>query len=508
MSLSILLGVAVSLLAGTVLGYIIRQMIGARSRDSAEFKIKQLLLETKTKAQAILDEAKQKAESLTETAKNEERELKREIRRAEEKLNQKETVIEKQKVKLEEDKVFLEKKQGSLKERETKLQKIEEIKIREVEKIAQMSVDEAKNELIAGVEKKYESDLLGRIKKLERQGEERYKEKAREILASIIQRLSRSTAAEITTTTISIPSEDIKGRIIGKEGRNIRALEKSAGVEIIVDETPNAVVISSFDPLRRETARIALEKLIVDGRIQPARIEETVETAKLELEKIIKETGEETIQNLGIFNLDPKILTLIGRLKFRVSYGQNVLQHSIEMAYLAAMLAEELGTDVQTAKTAALLHDIGKAVDHEVPGSHVVIGKRILEKCNVDKKIIAAMQSHHEEFPYETLESVIVQTADAISASRPGARQDTLENYLKRLEDLEKIVKSFNGIEKTYAIQAGREIRVFVKPESVSDYEAKILARNIADKIEAELKYPGEIKVHLIRESRIIEYAK
>ena len=312
----------------------------------------------------------------------------------------------------------------------------------------------------------------------------------------------------MTTTTVAIPSEDLKGKIIGREGRNIKSLERAAGVEIIVDDTPGAIVISAFDPIRRQIAKTALEILLHDGRIQPARIEEAVDKARNDIEKQIREAGEQAAYEVGIFDFDPRLLSLIGRLKFRTSYGQNVLQHSIEMTHLAGMLAEELGADVAIAKKGALVHDIGKAVDHEVAGTHVEIGRRILQKFNVDVRVIKAMQSHHEEYPYETIESQIVQTVDAISASRPGARLDTLESYLKRLGDLEKIATDFEGVEKAYAISAGREIRIFVTPEKIGDLEARDLARSIATRIESELKYPGEIKVTVIRESRVIEYAR
>ena len=320
--------------------------------------------------------------------------------------------------------------------------------------------------------------------------------------------MATSTASEVTTTSVQIPSEDLKGKIIGREGRNIRALERAAGVEIIVDDTPGAIIISGFDPVRRHIAKMALEDLILDGRIQPAKIEESVEKAKSQVEKIMKDAAEAAAYEVGIFDLDPRLMQLLGRLRFRTSYGQNVLQHSIEMTHISGMLASELGADVAIAKKGALLHDIGKAVDHEVQGTHVEIGRRILQKFATDKAVIQAMQSHHEEYPYETLESIIVQTADAISASRPGARRDSVENYLKRLEDLEGIANGFEAVEKCYAIQAGREIRVFVTPEKISDFEAKKLARDIADRIEQELKYPGEIKVHVIRETRVVEYAK
>ena len=309
-------------------------------------------------------------------------------------------------------------------------------------------------------------------------------------------------------TSVPIPSDEIKGKIIGKEGRNIRTFERAAGVEVIVDDTPGSILISSFDPIRRQVARVALEILIADGRIQPAKIEEAVAKAQEDIAKTTKEKGEQAAYECGVFNLDPRIIAILGRLYFRTSYGQNVLQHSVEMAHIAGMIAEEIGGNVAIAKAGALLHDIGKAVDHEVQGTHVEIGRRILQKFGADPRIIQAMQAHHEEYPYETLESIIVQTADAISGSRPGARRDSAENYLNRLEDLEGIAKSFPVVEKTYAIQAGRELRVFVKPEEISDLDAKNLAREIAIRIEKELKYPGEIKIAVIRESRAIEYAR
>ncbi|NCN08197.1 ribonuclease Y, partial [Candidatus Parcubacteria bacterium] len=303
-------------------------------------------------------------------------------------------------------------------------------------------------------------------------------------------------------------TDELKGKIIGKEGRNIKAFERATGVEVIVDDTPGSIVLSSYDPVRRAVARLALENLIADGRIQPAKIEDFVEKAKAETNKIIKEKGEAAALECEVYNLDPKLIAILGRLHFRTSYGQNVLDHSIEMSHIAGMIAEELDVDVSVAKAGALLHDIGKALDHEVSGSHVEIGRKILQKFNVSEDIIKAMQAHHGEYPYETVESIIVQTADAISGSRPGARRDTVENYLKRLEELETIASSFEGVEKAYALQAGREIRVFVLPEKVSDLEAKKMARNIAIRIEGELKYPGEIKVNVIRESRSIEFAR
>jgi ribonuclease Y len=346
------------------------------------------------------------------------------------------------------------------------------------------------------------------MQKLERTGEEQLERRARDILTTSIQRLASSVASDVLTTTVTIPSDDVKGKIIGKEGRNIKAFERATGVELIVDDTPGSITVSSFDPIRRQVARVALENLILDGRIQPAKIEAAVEKAQADINRVIKEKGQQAAYECGVINLDQRVLMILGRLHFRTSYGQNVLQHSIEMAHIAGMLAEELGANVSVAKAGALLHDIGKAVDHEVQGTHVEIGRRILQKFGVAEEVIKAMQAHHGEYPFETPESIIVQVADAVSGARPGARRDTVENYLKRLEELETIASSFPGVEKAFALQAGREIRIFVKPENISDLDAKKLARDVADRVEKELKYPGEIKVTVIRETRVIEYAR
>jgi len=380
--------------------------------------------------------------------------------------------------------------------------------LEKLERISGLPREEAKKELLENLEKEYQKEILEKIKKLETEGQDQFERKAKEILVQAIQKFALSQAQEITTTTVTLPSEEIKGRIIGKEGRNIRTLEKLTGVEIIVDETPEAVVISGFDPIRRQIAKSALEKLIQDGRIQPARIEEKVETAQKEIASQIKEAGEQAIYDTGLVGFDPKLVQLLGRLRFRTSYGQNVLLHSIEVSHLASALAAEIGANSSICKKAGLLHDIGKAVDQQVEGSHTDIGIKILEKFGVEKEVIDAMKSHHEEYPYQTIEAMIVQAADQISGARPGARKDTLENYLRRLGDLENIALSFSGVEKAWALQAGREIRVFVKPEEVDDLLAKKLAKEIANKIQEELKYPGEIKVNLIRENRVIEYAK
>lgn len=495
-------------LGGILIGYFLHKLILLQEKSSIEIKTKQLLLDAKAKAQAAIEEATKKAEELLNAAKQEEKTVMLQIRKLEEKLLHKEELLEKQKTEIEKTKEELEEKLEKVRKKKEEMEMLEAQKKKELEKISSLTTDEAKKELFDLVEKESEKDLFERMQKLENTVRDQLENRAKDILVTIIQRLASSTASEITTATVSIPSDDIKGKIIGKEGRNIRALERAAGVEIVVDDTPGSIVISSFDPVRRQIAKIALENLILDGRIQPARIEEFVEKARGEIDKIIKQKGEAAAYETGVIGLDPRLISILGRLYFRTSYGQNVLQHSIEVAHFAGMLAAELGADEKVARAAGLLHDIGKAMDHEVQGTHVEIGRRILQKIGVDEKIIKAMQAHHEEYPYETLESIIVQTADAISGARPGARRDTLENYLKRLEDLENIVNSFEGVEKSYAIQAGREVRIFVTPEKVSDLEAKKMAKNIANRIEESLKYPGEIKVHVIRETRIVEYAR
>ena len=508
MDILTLVKAAIALVAGAAAGYFLRQIIAQQRKDTLELKAKQILLDAKESAQKTLDDAKSRAEKVSEEARREQKEQEKELRKIEERLAHKDEVLEKKSAELDKETQNLQEKFEKVKSMKEQLEVIETQKREELAKVAGLTEEDAKTQIIEEVEKKHSNDILAPIQKIEQFGLETLEKKARDILASIIHRVASSTASEVTVTSLTIPSDDLKGKIIGKEGRNIRAFERAAGVELIVDDTPGVIIISSFDPVRRQIAKVALENLILDGRIQPARIEEMVDKAKVEIEKIIKEAGEKAAYEVGILDIDSRLLMLVGRLRFRTSYGQNVLQHSVEMAHISGMLASELKADVGIAKKGALLHDIGKAVDHEIQGTHVEIGRRILQKFNVDHRVIQAMQSHHEEYPYETLESIIVQTADAISASRPGARRDSVENYLKRLEDLEGIANSFPVVEKSYAIQAGREIRIFVTPDKISDLEAKKLARDIADRVESELKYPGEIKVNVIRELRAIEYAR
>lgn len=493
---------------GIGLGYLIRQLIARQRKSSIETRLKKFVEDSRAEAKEILLEAKEKAAKILDEAKQEEKDRLGQLRRMEERVLERETIIDRRMQELAEKEKNIAERVEKVKAIKMELETSREKFLKELERVSGLTKEAAVGEIMKHVEKEHAEDIMMRLRKLETAGMEEMERKAKNTLAALIQRLATSTTSEVTTTTVAIPSDDLKGKIIGREGRNIKALERAAGVEIIVDDTPGSIVISGFDPVRRQIAKTALELLIRDGRIQPARIEEAAEKAREEIEKQVKEAGEQAAYEVGVFDLDPRLITLLGRLKFRTSYGQNVLQHSIEMVHLAGMLAEEVGGDVTVAKKGALLHDIGKAVDHEVAGTHVEIGRRILQKFGVDQKVIQAMQSHHEEYPYETLESIIVQTVDAISASRPGARRDSIENYLKRLEDLERIATSFPGVEKAYAISAGREIRIFVTPDKVSDLEARDMARNIAIQVERELKYPGEIKVNVIRETRVIEYAR
>ena len=493
---------------GSILGYYARQSIAKKQIGSIEEKLHKKVSLAQNEAESILSQAKLQAGNVLKEASQEESKRRGELLETERFLLKREHILDEKLSRFEAKEIEFLDKVEKLKKIKESLEELKIESLRKLEKAAKLSVQEAKKELVALVEKEYQKDIADRVKRLETEGWQRFEKKARELTTLAIQKVAVSQAQEVTTATVSLPSEDIKGRIIGKEGRNIRTLERLTGVELVVDENPEAVLLSSFDPIRRQVAKIALEKLIADGRIQPARIEETVKAAEAQINSQIKEAGEQAVYDTGLLNLDPKLVQLLGRLRFRTSYSQNVLLHSLEVAYLAEAIALEVGADAKVAKKAGLLHDIGKSIDRQVEGSHVDIGVKILEKFGVEKEVIQAMKSHHEDYPYESVEAVIVQAADAISASRPGARRDTLENYLKRLQDLENIATSFAGVEKAYAIQAGREIRVFVKPEEVDDWAARKLAKDIAGKIQEELRYPGEIKVTLIRESRVVEYAK
>lgn len=495
-------------LIGIGVGYFLRLIISLGKKGSMELEIKQMMLDAEVKAKKITEEGERRAQERTVELTSEFKERERELKTIEERLVRKEELLDNRQTNIDSEAESLTKKQEELLLAKQKSEEIIEQQKQKLEQISGLSVEDAKADLLKSIEKQYETDLEGRMRKLEVTSDEKLEQRAKEILTTAVHRLGNSVVSDVLATTVALPNEEIKGKIIGKEGRNIRAFERATGVDVIVDDTPGTITLSSYDPIRRQIARIALENLILDGRIQPAKIEESVQKAEAEINNVIRKKGVEAAYEARVPNLDPKLLMILGRLYFRTSYGQNVLDHSVELSHLAAMLAEELGANVAVARAGALLHDIGKAVDHEVPGTHVEIGRRILQKFGVDEAVIKAMQAHHEEYPYETPESMIVQVADAISGGRPGARRDSVENYIKRLEDLEAIANNEPGVEKSYAIAAGREVRVIIKPEAVSDFEARKLARDIADKIEKEMQYPGEIKVSVIRETRVIEYAR
>jgi len=498
----------ISLIIGILLGYFIRQSLAQKQANSIEAKLKVRLEKVKEEAKKLVLEAKEKADKILEEAREEEKKRKAQINKIEERLLERESLLDKRQLDLDEKEKEIKNIYEKIQVLKTELENLKNSEIEALEKIAKMSLDEAKEELFKRIEKENQTEVLGLLQKYEEAKKEELEKKAKEIMATAIERYAHSNVSEVTTSIVDLPSDDVKGKIIGREGRNIRHFEKLTGVELIVDDSPSTIILSSFDPVRREIARLALEKLIIDGRIQPAKIEEKVLEAQAEIRDKIKKAGEEAVYEAGILDLPPEIVHLLGRLKFRTSYGQNALTHSLEVCLISAALASELGANVEIAKKAGLLHDIGKAVDQEIEGTHLELGRRILQKYQMPEEVIKAMQSHHGDYPPETLEAVIVNAADAISASRPGARKDSLEAYLKRLANLEEIATSFEGVEKAYAISGGRELRVFVFPDKIDDLSAFKLAKNIANRIESELKYPGEIKVAVIRETRVIEIAR
>ncbi len=491
-----------------VVGYYVNQFLTKRKLGEAGEKARLELAEGEERAKKIILEAENKAADLLADVRREGREQKTKLESLEERILRREEILDKKLVALSNDEAGLKTKNEELKKKEAELSGLKSELESQLVKVTGLSREEALKKLYDELKETYNKDLVAFIQKLEKERREEVEKKASEIITTSLERYARSQVAELTTTTFPLADEELKGKIIGREGRNIRALERATGVELIIDETPDSVVISSFDPLRREIARLALEKLIKDGRIQPAKIEEKVEEAKQEINKRMMEIGEAAVMEVGVYDLPKEIVQLLGRLHFRTSYGQNVLMHSVEMAHLAGMMAAELGLNVEIAKKGALLHDIGKAIDHEVEGTHVDIGRKILKKYNLPEPVILAMQSHHEDYPYAIPEAFLVTTADVLSGARPGARRDSLENYLKRLGDLEKIAAEFPGVKSAYAVSAGRELRVFVTPEKIDDFRALEMAREIANRIQSELKYPGEIKVIVIREMRAVEYAK
>lgn len=482
---------------GAFVGYVIRHYVARLKRGSLEQELDARILEAKKEAHRIEEEALTRA-----------KEIRTELQTSEERLQKQEERMDKRETELTAELNSLRIKARELEALKDALIAKEKNLAHEYEIAAGLSRDDARAMLISKITQESTDDLQSRMLKLSRDGEQRLMDKARDILVNCVYRIANTNVSSFTSSTVEIADEDVKGKIIGKEGRNIKTFERLAGVELLVDEVPHGIVVSCFDAVRRAIAVNALQMLIADGRIQPAKIEECIDKAKKEIGVFIRKKGEEAILACGLLSVPDELIPILGRLYFRTSYGQNVLDHSIEMAHIAGLLASELGADIHVSKAGALLHDIGKAVDHEIQGTHVEIGRKILAKYGVDERVILAMQSHHEEYPYETLESVIVQVADAVSGGRPGARRDTVDRYITRLTDLEAIALAFSGIERVYALQAGREIRVFVTPTLVSDLQARDLARQIAIRIEQELRYPGEIKINVIRESRIIEFAR
>ncbi len=508
LTISTLLTGAVLAIIGGAAGYILNAFLTSKKISSARTKAESLLSEAKNKAQDIILEARNNSLKILDEAKKENQERHQQLVRIEKMISRKETEVDHKLKDIEKDKHNLMQKVQEVQTIKQDIEKKKQQQIEELEKVASMKAEDAKNTLITRIEDQAKDELYQKMIKLEQFNMEEIERKARGILTAAIQRYAGQHISDITTTVVTLPSDEVKGKIIGKEGRNIKTIERLTGVDMIIDDTPETMVISSFDPVRRQVAKLALDKLIADGRIHPAKIEEMVEKSKGEINEKIKQAGEAALFEVGVGQVDPKLTFLLGRLAFRTSFGQNVLIHSIEMAHIAAILASEIGADVSISKKGALFHDIGKAVDHEVQGTHVEIGRKLLAKFGMDERVIRAMESHHEEYPYSTLESRIVQAADAISAARPGARRDSVETYIKRLEELEKIAGSFEGIEKSYAIQAGRELRIFVTPTKVDDLTAAKLAKDIAKKIENDVKYPGEIKVTVIRETRAIDFAR
>lgn len=520
MILAVLLAIAIVAVVACVIAYKKgfssgvehRKQVAEAQFGSAEEKAKAIISDAERAADAkkreAMLEAKEENQRLRQEFDREIKERRSEVSRQENRINQKEEALDKKSDNLEKREQALTSKLRALEKREQEITEIKQKQTEELERISGMTRDEAKEILIREIEMSARHDAAVIVKEIEQEAKESAERTAKNIVAMSIQKVAADHVAETTVSVVNLPSDEMKGRIIGREGRNIRTLETLTGVDLIIDDTPEAVIVSSFDPVRREVAKMALEKLIVDGRIHPARIEESVEKSRKEVESIIKQEGENAAFQTGVHGLHPELIKLLGKLRYRTSYGQNVLKHSIEVAHLAGVMAGELGCDVTLAKRAGLLHDIGKAVDHEVEGSHITIGADIARKFKENKDVVHAIMAHHGDVEAETIVATLVQAADAISAARPGARRENLETYIKRLQKLEEIANEYDGVEKSFAIQAGREIRIMVKPEIVNDDGMIIVAKEIAKKIESELEYPGQIKVSLIRETRAVDYAK
>ena len=506
-------------IVGLVLGFVVYKVYSSKkiekNKSNAIKIIEDAYAEAKTIKKEAIIESKEQAQKLKEEIEAEVRERRNEVVKLEERLNQKEEYIEKKELAVDKKNEQLDEERKSLQETkealEKKIEEQEQIKakiVEELEKTAKLSKQEAKDLLVESMKSDAQKEAASIVKQIEDKAKEEGEEKARWIVGQAIQRCATETTSEMTVSVVSLPNDEMKGRIIGREGRNIRAIEAATGVELIVDDTPETITVSGFDPIRREVARRSLEKLISDGRIHPTRIEEIVERMQAEVEKLCKEAGQDALNETGIINLNSELLKTLGKLKFRTSYGQNVLKHSIETSIIAGLLAAELGANVKIAKRGGLLHDIGKALDHELEGTHVQIGVDLARKCGESEEVVHCIEAHHFGVEFKTLEAVVVQVADAISSSRPGARRDSFENYIKRLQDLEAIANGFKGVDKSFAVQAGREVRIIVKPDQISDSEAMFMAKEIASKIESEMQYPGQIKVNVIRESRFTETAK
>jgi ribonucrease Y len=492
---------------GIFIGYWTRKQSASSKIKNAEEKAEKILHDTRSKQTEIQLKAQEKALKIIDEAKKEEGKRRNDINNIQKRLEKRENSFSQKLLELQDKQQGLYEKLNKIEEAKNKIKTIKKQQVEKLEKIAALTLEEAKEALMKNAEAQNKEALMSRVRKLEKESAETLEVKAKDMIIGTMQRLVSNFITEIATTSVNIPNDEMKGRIIGREGRNIKVIEQMTGTEIIVDDTPNVITVSGFSPIRRHIAKKTIEKLILDGRIHPTKIENAIQDSKKELAIDIKKAGEDAVYDLGIAGLDIKLIQIIGRLKYRTSYGQNALRHSIEVAHLSGLLAEELGLDSSLAKKAGLLHDIGKAVDHEVQGTHPEIGRDIAKKFHLSQEIINPIETHHDDKPADLM-SIIVKVADAISSGRPGARHDTFERYLQRLKELEDIAGSFDGIEKTYAIQAGREVRVFVTPEEIDDLAAHNLARDIAKKIEGELKYPGEIKVNVIREMRVEEYAR
>ncbi|MCI9062095.1 MULTISPECIES: ribonuclease Y [Romboutsia] len=506
--ISILLGIAVGIIAGYFVRKNIYESKIGQANSEADRIIKQAEDDSKRIHKEKLLEAQEEIHKLRTESERENKERRSDLQKFERRVIQKEEILDKKLQNLEQKETSLGDKLKNVAKKEEEIEAIKTQQLEKLESISGITSDKAKEIILTNAERDVRREMSIMIKEIESQAKEEADKKSREIIGYAIQKCAADHVAETTVTVVNLPNDEMKGRIIGREGRNIRTLETLTGIDLIIDDTPEAVILSGFDPIRREVARIALEKLIADGRIHPARIEEMVDKARKEVDSIIKEYGEQAAFETGVHGLHPELVKLLGRLNYRTSYGQNVLKHSIEVAHIAGIMAAEIGADIKLAKRAGLLHDIGKAVDHEMEGTHVEIGMDLLKRYKESKEVIHAMSTHHGDYEPQTIEAVLVTAADAISAARPGARRETLEAYIRRLEKLEEIANSYEGVDKSFAIQAGREIRIMVKPENVSDEDIHLLARDMTKRIEDELEYPGQIKVSIIRETRAIEYAK